>query len=101
MTAPSPYGLQTNIRKNLSFVADGAIAMAILAQPIAVIWGFPFGVWLAAPLIRQPRRAAAVLGLFVIVAAAIFIILAFLGPFGALMAAMPKEVAGAVLMAFA
>ena len=45
-----------------------AIAMAILAQPIAVIWGFPFGVWFAVPLIRQPRRAAAVLGLFVTVA---------------------------------
>ena len=45
-----------------------AIAMAILAQPIAVIWGLPFGVWFAAPLIRQPRRAAAVLGLFVIAA---------------------------------
>jgi len=45
-----------------------AIAMAILAQPIAVIWGFPFGIWFAAPLIRQPRRAVAVLGLFAIVA---------------------------------
>ena len=38
---------------------------------------------------------------FVIVAAAIFIVLAFIGPFGALMAVMPKEVAGAVLLAFA
>jgi hypothetical protein len=45
-----------------------AIAMAILSQPTAVIWGFPFGIWFAAPLIRQPRRAAAVLGLFVTVA---------------------------------
>jgi hypothetical protein len=42
-----------------------AIAMAILSQPIAVIWGLPFGVWFAVPLIRQPKRAAAVLGLFV------------------------------------
>ncbi|HKR82583.1 MAG TPA: solute carrier family 23 protein, partial [Terriglobales bacterium] len=38
---------------------------------------------------------------FVIVAAAIFVVLAFVGPFGALMAAMPKEVAGAVLLGIA
>lgn len=56
-----------------------AIAMAILAQPIAVIWGFPFGVWFAAPLIRQPRRAAAVLCLFVTVA-----VLPCLGHYGRL-----------------
>jgi hypothetical protein len=65
-----------------------AIAMAILAQPIAVIWGFPFGVWFAVPLIRQPRRAAAVLGLFVIVA-----LLPCLGHYGRLVKAYGTPVA--------
>jgi hypothetical protein len=65
-----------------------AIAMAILAQPIALIWGFPFGVWFTLPLIRQPRRAAAVLGLFVTVA-----LLPCLGHYGRVVRAYGTPVA--------
>jgi hypothetical protein len=59
-----------------------AIVLGILAQPTAIIWGFPFGIWFAAPLIWHPRRAAAVLGLFVLVA-----VVPGLGHYGRLMKA--------------
>jgi xanthine/uracil permease len=64
----------------------------ILGTPATVAYGENLGI---VQLTRVAARA------FVIVAAAIFVILAFIGPFGALMAAMPKEVAGAVLLGFA
>jgi hypothetical protein len=53
-----------------SILAEAAlsIAFAILTKPTAIIWGLPFGTWFAASLIWQPRRAAVVLGLFVVVA---------------------------------
>ena len=64
----------------------------ILGAPATVAYGENLGI---VKLTRVAARA------FVIVAAAIFIVLAFIGPFGALMAAMPKEVAGAVLLGIA
>jgi xanthine/uracil permease len=68
------------------------IVPGILGTPATVAYGENLGI---VQLTRVAARA------FIIVAAAIFIVLAFIGPFGALMAAMPKEVAGAVLLAFA
>jgi xanthine/uracil permease len=68
------------------------ILPGILGVPATVAYGENLGI---VQLTRVAARA------FVIVAAAVFILLAFIGPFGALMAAMPKEVAGAVLLAFA
>jgi xanthine/uracil permease len=64
----------------------------ILGTPATVAYGENLGI---VQLTRVAARA------FVIVAAAIFTILAFIGPFGALMAVMPKEVAGAVLLGIA
>jgi xanthine/uracil permease len=64
----------------------------ILGTPATVAYGENLGI---VQLTRVAARA------FVIVAAAIFVVLAFIGPFGALMAAMPKEVAGAVLLGIA
>ena len=64
----------------------------ILGTPATVAYGENLGI---VQLTRVAARA------FVIVAAAIFIVLAFIGPFGALMAVMPKEVAGAVLLGIA
>jgi len=64
----------------------------ILGTPATVAYGENLGI---VQLTRVAARA------FIIVAAAIFLVLAFIGPFGALMAAMPKEVAGAVLLGFA
>ena len=64
----------------------------ILGTPATVAYGENLGI---VQLTRVAARA------FVIVAAAIFIALAFIGPFGALMAVMPKEVAGAVLLGIA
>jgi xanthine/uracil permease len=68
------------------------ILPGMLGTPATVAYGENLGI---VQLTRVAARA------FVIVAAAIFIVLAFIGPFGALMAVMPKEVAGAVLLAFA
>jgi xanthine/uracil permease len=68
------------------------IVPGILGTPATVAYGENLGI---VQLSRVAARA------FIIVAAAIFIVLAFIGPFGGLMAAMPKEVAGAVLLAFA
>ena len=64
----------------------------ILGVPATVAYGENIGI---VQLTRVAARA------FIIVAAAIFAALAFIGPFGALMAAMPKEVAGAVLLGIA
>jgi NCS2 family nucleobase:cation symporter-2 len=64
----------------------------ILGVPATVAYGENLGI---VQLTRVAARA------FIIVAAAIFAALAFIGPFGALMAAMPKEVAGAVLLGIA
>jgi xanthine/uracil permease len=64
----------------------------ILGTPATVAYGENLGI---VQLTRVAARA------FVLVAAAIFIVLAFIGPFGALMAVMPKEVAGAVLLGIA
>lgn len=68
------------------------ILPGVLGVPATVAYGENLGI---VQLTRVAARA------FVVVAAAIFIFLAFIGPFGALMAVMPKEVAGAVLLAFA
>ena len=64
----------------------------ILGVPATVAYGENLGI---VQLTRVAARA------FIIVAAAAFTALAFIGPFGALMAAMPKEVAGAVLLGIA
>ena len=64
----------------------------ILGVPATVAYGENLGL---VALTRVAARA------FIIVAAAIFVALAFIGPFGALMAAMPKELAGAVLLGIA
>ena len=64
----------------------------ILGVPATVAYGENLGI---VQLTRVAARA------FIIVAAAIFAALAFIGPFGALMAAMPREVAGAVLLGIA
>jgi xanthine/uracil permease len=68
------------------------ILPGILGTPATVAYGENLGI---VQLTRVAARA------FVIVAAAVFIVLSFIGPFGALMAAMPKEVAGAVLLGIA
>jgi xanthine/uracil permease len=68
------------------------ILPGILGTPATVAYGENLGI---VQLTRVAARA------FVIVAAAIFLVLAFVGPFGALMAVMPKEVAGAVLLGIA
>jgi xanthine/uracil permease len=64
----------------------------ILGTPATVAYGENLGI---VQLTRVAARA------FVIVAAGAFVLLAFIGPFGALMAVMPKEVAGAVLLGIA
>ena len=64
----------------------------ILGVPATVAYGENLGI---VQLTRVAARA------FIIVAAAIFVVLAFIGKFGALMAVMPKEVAGAVLLGIA
>jgi NCS2 family nucleobase:cation symporter-2 len=64
----------------------------ILGTPATVPFGENLGI---VQLTRVASRA------FIIVASAVFIVLAFVGPFGGLMAAMPKEVAGAVLLGIA
>ncbi len=85
----------TEREEHRSFLLFGlveTIVPGILGTPATVAYGENLGI---VQLTRVAARA------FVIVAAAIFIVLAFIGPFGALMAAMPKEVAGAVLLGIA
>ena len=79
-------------RSFLLFGLVETILPGILGTPATVAYGENLGI---VQLTRVAARA------FVIVAAAIFVVLAFVGPFGALMAAMPKEVAGAVLLGIA
>jgi len=79
-------------RSFLLFGLVETIFAGVLGTPATVAYGENLGI---VQLTRVAARA------FVIVAAAIFVVLAFFGPFGALMAAMPKEVAGAVLLGIA
>src|SRR5215467_2137192 len=79
-------------RSFLLFGLVETIVPGILGTPATVAYGENLGI---VQLTRVAARA------FVIVAAAVFLVLAFVGPFGALMAAMPKEVAGAVLLGIA
>jgi xanthine/uracil permease len=79
-------------RSFLLFGLVETIFAGLLGAPATVAYGENLGI---VQLTRVAARA------FVIVAAAIFVVLAFVGPFGALMAAMPKEVAGAVLLGIA
>jgi len=79
-------------RSFLLFGLLETVLPGLLGTPATVAYGENLGI---VQLTRVAARA------FVIVAAAIFIVLAFIGPFGALMAAMPKEVAGAVLLGIA
>lgn len=79
-------------RSFLLFGLVETIVPGILGTPATVAYGENLGI---VQLTRVAARA------FVIVAAGVFLGLAFVGPFGALMAAMPKEVAGAVLLGIA
>jgi xanthine/uracil permease len=79
-------------RSFLLFGIVETILPGILGTPATVAYGENLGI---VQLTRVAARA------FVILAAAIFLVLSFIGPFGALMAAMPKEVAGAVLLGIA
>ena len=79
-------------RSFLLFSLAETVLPGILGAPATVAYGENLGI---VQLTRVAARA------FVIVAAAIFVVLSFSGPFGALMAAMPKEVAGAVLLGIA
>ena len=73
---------------------------SLVETALAGILGVPATVAYAENLgIVQLTRVAA--RAFIIVAAVVFLVLAFVGPFGALMAAMPKEIAGAVLLGIA
>lgn len=64
----------------------------LFGVPATVAYGENLGIVM---LTRVAARA------FIIAAAVIFIVLAFIGPMGGLMAAMPKPVAGAVLLGIA
>jgi xanthine/uracil permease len=64
----------------------------VLGVPATVPYGENLGIVL---LTRVAAR------IFIIVAAIVFLLLAFLGPMGALMAAMPEPVSGAVLLGIA
>ena len=85
----------TDSEERRSFLLFGVVETilpGILGTPATVAYGENLGI---VQLTRVAARS------FVIVAAAIFVVLAFFGPFGALMAVMPKEVAGAVLLGIA
>ncbi len=80
-------------RRSFSIFALVETSLAgIIGAPATVAYGENLGI---VQLTRVAARA------FIIVGAAFFAALAFIGPFGALMAAMPKEVAGAVLLGIA
>lgn len=64
----------------------------LFGAPATVAYGENLGI------VRLTKVAARV---FIVVASIIFIVLAFFGPFGALMAAMPLPIAGAVLLGIA
>jgi xanthine/uracil permease len=85
----------TDSEERRSFLLFGVIETilpGILGTPATVAYGENLGI---VQLTRVAARS------FVIVAAGIFVVLAFIGPFGAIMAVMPKEVAGAVLLGIA
>lgn len=78
-----------------SFTYFGAVETVlpgILGVPATVPYGENLGI---VTLTRVASRA------FVLVAAFVFVVLAFIGPMGALMAAMPEPIAGAVLLGIA
>lgn len=80
---------------NRSFLFFGTFETClagILGVPATVAYGENLGIVM---LTRVAARS------FIIVASVIFIIFAFIGPVGGLMAAMPKPVAGAVLLGIA
>lgn len=83
---------QDERRAFLIFAAAETILPGLLGVPATVAYGENLGI---VQLTRVAARA------FVIVAAVVFAGLAFIGPFGALMAAMPDEIAGAVLLGIA
>lgn len=64
----------------------------LFGAPATVAYGENLGI---VQLTRVAARA------FIIVASIVFILLAFFGPFGGLMAAMPRPIAGAVLLGIA
>jgi xanthine/uracil permease len=80
---------------NRSFLFFGAIETCfagILGVPATVAYGENLGIVM---LTRVAARS------FILAASVIFIVFAFIGPIGGLMAAMPKPVAGAVLLGIA
>ena len=80
---------------NRSFLFFGTIETClagILGVPATVAYGENLGIVM---LTRVAARS------FIIAASIIFIVFAFIGPIGGLMAAMPKPVAGAVLLGIA
>lgn len=74
------------------FAGAETILPGLLGVPATVAYGENLGI------VQLTRVAARV---FIIAAAIVFVGLAFVGPFGALMAAMPDEIAGAVLLGIA
>lgn len=82
-------------RMNRSITILGAIDTALpglLGVPATVAYGENLGIVM---LTKVAARS------FIIVASVIFFFLAFIGPMGGMMAAMPKPVAGAVLLGIA
>ncbi|HVL49706.1 MAG TPA: solute carrier family 23 protein [Candidatus Thermoplasmatota archaeon] len=82
-------------RERRSFAILGAVETGlagVLGVPATVAYGENLGIVL---LTRVAARA------FIIVAAVVFILLAFLGPVGGFLAAMPGPIAGAVLLGVA
>jgi xanthine/uracil permease len=85
----------TDRRSNRSISVLGVVETilpGVLGTPATVAYGENLGIVM---LTRVAARA------FIIVASIIFIVLAFIGPMGGLMAAMPGPVAGAVLLGIA
>lgn len=80
---------------NRSFLFFGAVETGLaglLGVPATVAYGENLGIVM---LTRVAARS------FILVAASIFIVFAFFGPIGGIMAAMPEPVAGAVLLGIA
>lgn len=84
-----------NKQTNRSFLFFGVVETflaGLFGVPATVAYGENLGIVM---LTRVAARS------FILVASFIFIVLAFIGPIGGLMAAMPKPVAGAVLLGIA
>ena len=82
-------------REKRSFTIFGLVETVLpglLGTPATVAYGENLGI---VQLTRVAARS------FIIVASVVFIALAFFGPFGGLMAAIPKPIAGAVLLGIA